>query len=253
MDYDFVNDQRLGYDEAGVLLHILQNADQSATAEWLMERTSAGRDRVRRLVASLVQHEYLRIERSVGQPQKVFVRACLAHEWRLTGVKSNRSRKSKTQDLLIEASAEEPIALTVIDSETAIDGELMEAEMETVALKAVKKKVPLTERAAADPNFKMLVTAYRKMLKAKNLTKNFGEVLAAAREYGKLYLLIDSQPGLFALMIEGMKAYSVMCGQYPVALRRYISEQLWVTAMEESQEQSIDWEKVDDEIEGGNF
>jgi hypothetical protein len=253
MEYDFANDRRLGYDEAGMLLHILQNMSQPATTEWLMDRSPAGRDKVRKLMATLVQHEYVKIERTVGQPQRVFVRACLLHEWKLTGSKQAQSRKPKVQKLLVEAPVEAVISLAVTNSETAIDGELMETEAAIMSLKTVKKKVPLTERAAADPNFKLLVAAYRKMLKAKNLSRNLGEVLAAAREYGKLYPLIDSQPGVFTLMIEGMKAYSMMCGQYPVALRRYISEKLWVTAMEEAEENTIDWEKIDDEIDGGDF
>lgn len=252
MDYDFVNDRRLGYDEAGVLLHILQNLDQSATAEWLMTRTTAGRDKVRRLVAALVQFEYVKIERAIGQPQKVFVRGCLATEWKQTGVKSNRSKKAKP----IELPPVEQSALAVVgDSIELIECELVEtAEIAEMApVKAGKKKVPLTERAAADPGFKMLVKAYREMLKNKNTPGNMGEIQAAAREYGKLYPLIDSSPELTALMIEGMKAYSVMCGQYPVALRRYISEKLWETAMEEAAENKIDWEKIDDEIDGRDF
>lgn len=250
MDYDFINDHRLGYDEAGVLLHILQNLDQSATAEWLMTRTTAGRDKVRRLVAALVQLGYMRIERAVGQPQKVFVRGCLATEWKQTGIKSNRNKKAKP----IELPPVEQSALAIVnDPIELVECEIVETVTETTPVKAGKKKVPLTERAAADPGFKMLVKAYREMLKSKNTPGNMGEIQAAAREYGKLYPLIDSNAELTALMIEGMKAYSAMCGQYPVALRRYISEKLWETAMEEAAENKIDWEKIDDEIDGRDF
>jgi hypothetical protein len=249
MEYDFVNDRRLGYDEAGVLLHILQNMDQSATAEWLMERTSAGRDRVRRLVASLVQHEFMKIERVVGQPQKVFVRGCLVHEWKLTGAKSNRSRKSKP----IELPTEE-LAMAVVESSIElVECELVEAVAEPALVKISKKKVSLVDRAKADQRFQTLLKAYRQMLKAKKLPGNLGKVDAAAREFSKLYPLIDSGPELFEVMIGGMKAYSQMCGQYPVGLSRYISESLWVTAMEGAEETTIDWEKIDDEIEGGDF
>jgi hypothetical protein len=99
----------------------------------------------------------------------------------------------------------------------------------------------------------MLLKAYKEMLKSKKLPNNMGKINAAAREYGKLYTLIDSSPELIALMIEGMKAYASMSGQYPVGLSRYISERLWETAMEDAEENTIDWEEIDDEIEGGDF
>ena len=91
------------------------------------------------------------------------------------------------------------------------------------------------------------------MLKSKNCRNNFGKVSSAAREYNKFIPLIEKEPALFALMMTGMSAYSAMCGRYPAGFSRYISERLWETALEEQEESTIDWEKIDDEIDGRDF